>query len=194
MQTHFIKAFPTLFMLCKDVLSVQDTFNLKKILFDIEKDKDLTPPSNWKCEARTSYNHKNSELDDYISNKFEKQITDYLDQEHSLLPDPCNLNIESWHNLYASGEFQEAHDHLAPLVVACGIYLLEQNPNSTSKLMFLDPNKELKNASGIRDIVEIPNIDANDLILFPPYMRHLVSKENASVDRISVSFNITIKN
>ena len=192
MNQQFIKAFPTTLSYIQSSLTDDKIFELREVVDLTEKENPLVNPSVWDCDAMSSYPYNNRHLDKFISEEFIDYITGYLDHEHGLLP-PANLSIISWHNKYSQNQFQESHDHIGPMVIACGVYVLEQDQDSSCRIQFLDPNKEDKNACGINDIKETPELSPNDLVLFPPYLKHKVLRQDTNKFRTTVSFNVAIK-
>ena len=192
MNQQFIKAFPTTLYYIQNVLDQVQITDLRDAVEKTEQDNSPVNPDVWECDALSTYPFVNQHLDKFIGENFLKHITDYLDHEHGLLPQ-CNLNIVSWHNKYTNTQFQESHDHIGPGIVACGVYVLDQEEKSTCRIQFLDPNKGVKNAAGISDIKETPDFASNDLILFPPYLQHRVLHETEDAHRTTVSFNVSFK-
>jgi len=191
-MTQFIKAFPTTLSYVQDALTSEKILKLKEVIDQTEDENAPVNPDVWDCDALSTYPFNNKHLDKFIATEFIKYITDYLDHEHNLLP-PINLAVVSWHNKYTKTQYQEAHNHIGPMVIGCGVYVLEQEENTSCRIQFLDPNKDNKNACGIADIKETPEFKPNDLILFPPYLQHKVLKQDQDSQRTTVSFNISIK-
>lgn len=192
MNQQFIKAFPTTLSYIQESLTDDKIIELREVVELTEKENPLVNPSVWDCDATSSYPYVNKHLDTFIAKEFIDYITGYLDHEHGLLP-AANLSIISWHNKYSQNQFQEAHDHIAPMVIACGVYILDQDADSTCRIQFLDPNKKEKNACGITDIKETPQFNPNDLVLFPPYLQHKVLQQTTDNYRTTVSFNVAVK-
>jgi hypothetical protein len=192
MNQQFIKAFPTTLYFIQGALSQDQITELRETITLTEEENTPVNPDVWECDALSTYPFNNKHLDKFVGEQFRKYITDYLDHEHNLLP-RCNLNIISWHNKYHNKQFQESHNHIGPGIIACGVYILDQENDSTSRIQFLDPNKNVKNAAGISDIKETPTFEGNDLILFPPYLEHRVLHETKDAQRTTVSFNVSFK-
>lgn len=190
---RFIKIFPSTFLYIENALTEDKQSELYRILKQTEQECPLVKPKQWTCDVLTTFDYQNIHLNNFIKNEFTDYITAYLREEHGI-ESSSDTTMQAWINKYSQNQYQEIHRHLAPSVILCGIYILQQEQNSTSPLQFFDPNKTFKESCGIRTIVEKPNFKNNNLILFPPYIEHYVEKVKTNTDRITISFNLRLAN
>jgi len=174
------------------VMEVKDCLNNKQIgqLKNIVKDIELQiEPHGWNCNVETSFKDKNQHLDSWLSNNLSNHILNYI-TEIVKLDKNKSLNIDAWINKYGQGMYQEQHNHSNIDVLLCGILYLQVPKDNTAYTHFFDPIETLKRQLG--EPVQSVQIDSeeNTLILFPPYLQHLVTKQKSQQHRITVSFNV----
>ena len=128
--------------------------------------------------------HINTYLEKLISP--EKEIDLYITQ--------------SWINVNKPGESHHLHNH--PNSIISGVYYVATGEPEEDRIHFHDPTTHMKERMEF-DIKEynfwnsttwfIP-VEKNNLILFPSWLPHSVEKnENATIDRISISFNTFVR-
>jgi len=105
---------------------------------------------------------------------------------------------QSWLNVTKPGEFHHEHSH--PNSIISGVFYISTEEDD--KITFTDPNRKIKEKilfeqkefnlwNSITWFFPVKN---NELVLFPSWLDHKVDiNENATTDRISISFNIFVK-
>jgi len=104
---------------------------------------------------------------------------------------------QSWLNITKPGEFH--HDHSHPNSIISGVFYISTEEDD--KITFNDSDKvkkliafEPKEYNIWNSSVWTFSVNTNELILFPSWLEHMVQpNEKATVDRISLSFNIFAK-
>ena len=105
---------------------------------------------------------------------------------------------QSWLNVNKPGEFHQEHSHANSII--SGVFYISAEEDD--KITFIDPNFNIKHVLRIEPkqfniwnshICSIPSIP-NELLLFPSWISHSVlQNENATKDRISLSFNTFVR-
>ena len=107
---------------------------------------------------------------------------------------PIKIN-ECWLNIYTAGNSQEPHNHANS--VFSGIYFVK-TPKGCSPLILFSPNAN--------NMIEPPKTETNELnrlsvryepkagqmLIFRSHLIHAVKSSQADVERVSISFNITM--
>jgi len=120
-------------------------------------------------------------------------LQEYIDSvcqpKHPLTP----VLTQSWINIATKGEFHPQHHH--PNSFLSGIMYFSTNQDS---ITFLQPERKLfsippavSNNHNSEECLFKP--DANELIVFPSYLFHLVDVKQSEGERISLAFNSVIK-
>jgi uncharacterized protein (TIGR02466 family) len=106
----------------------------------------------------------------------------------------------SWFSINRKGTYHEAHHHCPN--IWSGVYYLEAD-NFDATISFI--NKNLvdtswpfsANKSIITEYIgseKVCKVSSGMMILFPSYLWHKVSQQNLEKDRITIAFNLDIKN
>lgn len=116
---------------------------------------------------------------------------------------PLKVSIEGWANLLRAGDYNTIHNH--PNASWSGVYYLADNTHAAEaqaarpfagKLEFVDPRPGASltytDSSKLygRSMVE-PR--AGRMVLFPSWLQHFVHPSPAGGDRLSIAFNITLR-
>ena len=169
-----------------------------------------TPPPEYAVEWALDYEKRNpisakisniggyqSETsDNFLEIPFFETIRDGLQD----LPEFIFLNW--WLNINRKGDYNNAHHH--PRCHLGGVFWIKTPPNSgniefTSSYEFvgfeelekLYPDEFVEKYNSYR-IYYFPPV-AGDILIFPSHLQHEVKENKSDEDRISVSFNISIK-
>lgn len=181
-----------------------------------------TQPIGWSCEVETSFAVKSevkpsplvSNWQDYDPLNVNQVLQFYIFETAKQLNWPVNnYVINTWYNCYGKDHYQENHDHIPHML--SGIYFLSydneihgslrfQNPFS-EKLRYAMPQK-MWNMMGNKSIYleeEQPIVSSGDLILFPSWLKHRVTRISQDLNpkafemddsvypkRITISFNV----
>jgi len=105
---------------------------------------------------------------------------------------------QSWLNITKPAEYHHEHSHQNSII--SGVFYVSTEEDD--KIRFTDPNVKIKELIKIEQKEwnlwnspnwYIPSI-TNELLLFPSWLNHAVeSNEQATTDRISISFNTFVK-
>ena len=170
------------------------------------KKKNLKVPDGWLTDSLfTTFdiNEINSFIfhDDSIFFKY------YHDYVKKFFDKPVEFEFDDiWLNVYSKGEFQEQHTHSSFDVFSrrshfsC-IHYLKFDSEVHEPVIFVDPIEEKRYNTIEMDSNYYgngrwsPYVREGDLLMFPPYLSHYVSKSDPTPNnpRISISFNIWIK-
>jgi len=110
--------------------------------------------------------------------------------------------MQMWININKPGDFNNKHNH--PGSDLSGVFWIKSLQKSGS-LAFYSPNfmTQIHQINSIKDEISkklftTPTFDIEPLegviVLFPSDLSHAVQKNNSDEDRISVSFNIDLRN
>ena len=171
---------------------------LEKYIYDLyKKDKQGVIRSN-----QGGWHSKNFKINeqDSIQNKFALELQKYIlnvFKNYGWKTEKVDIRIKQmWAIINKKGDFNVIHTHpncylsAAYYVKAskdCGRFQVE-NPNSAKRHFY----PEIVNKTEFNVPVTGINIDEGDLLLFPAYLPHKVSKNNSEEDRIVISFNVDV--
>lgn len=100
---------------------------------------------------------------------------------------------EMWYNAYANAQFQQMHKHSNQSnMMFSGVYYMKFNKEEHSATRFYNPQFEV-NFETLREnsfFVTTPEINENDVIIFPSDVGHDVTAQNSQDLRITVAFNV----
>ena len=152
-------------------------------------------PTGWSCNLRTEFHSSDENRYGHLY----KDVMDRLTSDLDLLEDRCYID-ESWLNFYQGKDHgQEEHDHLPGFF--SGIHYVKFNPDVHSTTTFMNPLHQLymfmnsgrrMGENGARYVSgsHSPNVSEGDVIIFPSFLRHLVSPTDSDELRITLAFNI----
>jgi len=136
------------------------------------------------------------ELKEFIEEHIKKYVEDVIHPREEL-----DFYItQSWLTLNKPGESLHSHCHANSII--SGVFYVSVPKNDHSGITFVDPNFK------IREVIKFEQkgftpwnstswffpVNNNELILFPSWLHHRVDpNENATIDRISIAFNVFVK-
>ena len=145
--------------------------------------------------------------DQYIFNSRLKEIKQFCDIqilgyiEEVIYPKKEDIQMyitQSWLNINKPGGFHHVHNH-SNSILSGVFYISTQEGDS---ICFIDPNADIKNTivfeykdwNEWNSITTYFPVSAGELVIFPSWLRHSVPpNENATKDRISLSFNTFVR-
>ena len=107
------------------------------------------------------------------------------------------FNVELWHNVYLSGEYQERHHHI-PCHFSF-IHFLAFEKGEHRPPIFYDPARSIKAHCCIKglptefwDDKAVIDVSEGDALVFPSYLEHHVPPGTYAKPRVTVSMNVTL--
>jgi uncharacterized protein (TIGR02466 family) len=100
---------------------------------------------------------------------------------------------EMWYNAYANAQFQQPHKHSNKTnMMFSGVYYIKFNKAEHSATRFYNPYFDInfKKVSNNPFFVTAPDINENDVLIFPSDVGHDVLEQNSKDLRITVAFNV----
>lgn len=181
-------------------LNSEDIKNIAEKKFETFSEYPINgTPNGWSCNVRTEF-HSSSE------NRYAhlyKEVMDEFTLDLALLEDRCYID-ESWLNFYQGNDHgQEEHDHLPGFF--SGIHYVKFNPKVHGSTKFMNPLHQLymfmnddrkmdddnpNPCAGYGSGWFSPNVCEGDIIIFPSFLRHMVTPTNSNELRITLAFNI----
>lgn len=170
-------------------IKLQNKEEIIKIIKNKYSKNPYLMPKYWNCNIHSSFTKKGG---DYFLN----DISHVIMKKFNLIKENFDINYGNylikniWYNVYDKNQYQEIHDHGDSFY--SGVYYLKISKCHNGTI-FCNPNhlinfsKVEKNEKFVKSI----DIEEEDLIFFPSYLRHgvLPSKECEDL-RITISFNI----
>ena len=165
----------------------------------ITDDKFFTVNENWSSKTQTTLNNSyNNELpwSDLVS-EIHKHLNEYI----KIFQPKVNYTIETtgWMNRYFKGDYQEQHNHVNENNIFSCAYMLDV-PENSGNFVFVNTALDFYSYTGFDNMFNvspvrsfIPPLNEGDLIIFPSYVEHFVSKNLSDKTRATVSMNFTIK-
>ena len=197
----FFPLFPTPvgYYIDLDYLDLKDDF-LKMCYDEKNFNTDGRIVSNrggWQSGLEWFFDDKNKKFNTYIHKMVEKLFYESFDHSGELTFEISN----SWININPPGAYNLSHTH--PGCDYTGIfyvkltedsYILLDNPNNhchgTTYAMYPE---EFKLAFNLNAEIELHPSEGG-MIIFPSSLRHSVEENETDEDRVSIAFNINIKN
>jgi len=148
----------------------------------------------WFCTTKSTIS---TPIEKNINNEILKEKIKFHVEEYCKFWDwenPPLVKLEScWVNIAKKGDYQEEHSHSDSLI--SGVIYINVNEysgefqfiNSLSAESILLKNP--KNFNYGYPVTPLPSL----ILLFPGWMNHRVLPNNSDIDRISISFNISVK-
>lgn len=178
---NVLPAFPTP-IFCKDC-----DLDLKKIKTEVDIYSNENTIENRSGVGSKQY--QNFYCDDLI-----KEIKKSLPTN-----DPSHITIdEMWININPKGSRNSRHHHNPFSGKALSGVFYVQVADNSGDIVFYDPRGIIKDAPDMKyfngantDLRFSPYI--NSLIIFPAWLDHSVDENMSEIDRISISFNITLE-
>lgn len=183
------KIFPETFYQASNI--IDDKYRIELVEFAHAIEKEMTDVSHiWDCTIKTSYLSHNLCLSDKckkLIETFSLHVNKYL-QELGILTQYIFTN--GWINISEKHNYQEQHGHSGSMLSL--IYYLDI-PNNSGNTVFKKiyetqrvQSTELNSLNAITHKVEAKT---NDLVIFPSYMPHFVTKNKSHDKRLTMSFN-----
>lgn len=194
-MTNTVELFPEI--IYETVLDNADEINaeFEKILFN---DDLFTLNKKWNCIVETSKsNDHRFPWNVFLETTVQQHLIPFI-ETHLQPKSPINILLRGvWCNRYKKNFYQELHNHVAPghhfscnYIVKtdtdCGDFLIKNEKYDTSTSLgisgFLDYEKEFYRA----------NNAPGNLIIFPSYLKHLVTANQTENLRATISANFEI--
>ena len=176
-----------------------------------KRDSDLIPREEKEIEkiiqeGMQKNTGNSSSINSYIFNENLKELKQFCEQQIRIyVKDIINPKkgldfyiTQSWLNVTKPGEFHHEHCHSNSLI--SGVFYISNIEND--KITLMDPNSKIKEQIHVSPKTFTPfnstcwffPVHQSELILFPSWLSHKVERnENATTDRISISFNTFVK-
>lgn len=110
-----------------------------------------------------------------------------------------------WYNITEKGGSQDAHCHITgpQSVTFCAIHYVEFDPSEHSSAFFTNPQEQIirsthpsedpnKIPEHFKQLFKAPKIQQGEIVFFPPWLKHTVTKQTSSKRRISIAMNLSI--
>lgn len=145
--------------------------------------------SEYKSNQGGYQGHYFSDLD------LENQIIHNIPQKES-----CPINnpsIHMWVNVNGKGDWNDIHNHSDDGVLMSGVFYVKC-PEDSGCIRFYDPrcglNKTYKKyyEEGQGEYIKTKPQE-NLMLLFPPWLNHMVEPNQSESERVSIAFNIIIQ-
>ncbi len=148
----------------------------------------------WNCDTTTTFFDENDIIPPDELGQF---LAPYL---YQYFPPEVNINIvNSWVNVYDSGNWQEPHHHIQfpELINFSGVIFINYDPEKDAKFYFENMNLD-HTISGYthimkQDPIMYPPIRQGDMIVFPSFIRHGVHLQKHDTRRTTLSFNLDVR-
>ena len=165
--------------------------------FNIENN--LNAPIDWECNVKTTYSH------DDIVYGWENPFTDCIKYNISEYFETLKVAKtrdgfyfkRPWLNIYEKEMFQERHNHITEMgfvnVLSYAYCLKNEDSESGSKFKFHNPNRFVSSlfSEVITQNVEV-RLNEGEIIIFPSFLEHSVTKHESDFMRITIAGNIGI--
>lgn len=198
--------FPTPFFVLDNFLSEDAIKDLHdQILEDVSKNKGYVN-SQWDCLVNTSAQRDDSVV--YPIHSFKESYEEFSSQLH--LSEHNYELVNPWYNFYTKGQNQEPHTHLGtPNSMFSAVYFLKGTDNT--RIVFSNPSQNWLNYHSYDTYNPVAEIHKyipehsyimnkyihesrdNQIIFFPSYLSHYVPAHRFDMPRITISFNVELK-
>ena len=155
-------------------------------------------PPEWSkfcnVKASTTYRESDGVLKDFLDvvKPSFQQFIDEMNWKGEVEIKPDGL----WVNKYGRNDHQEFHNHA---MSSCNISMVYFHKITRPTFRFFDPDWMPNRASGLADVMELPNFEVitpeckqGDIIIFPSQYGHMVSPNESDDLRITVSGNFKV--
>lgn len=176
-----------------------------KFIQDAEKRYNQSPnlkPTSWQENVHTSINYdqcktveeysKKSNIPDDLVAVLSNWVQTFVKQKNIDTIGRYYIS-EIWYNAYKNRQFQHMHKHSNSYNnVFSGVYYIKFNNNKHTPTRFYHPGFEIDFEKVITNpyFVYTPDVNENDLIIFPSDIGHDVPIQDTNELRITVSFNV----
>ena len=190
-KAHGIFATPVYMAKRESAPSVEEEHDIDEIL----KERLNINVGNFNSSDQYVLNSRLKEIKQFC----DKQILGYI--EEIIYPQKEDIQMyitQSWLNLTKPGGFHHVHNH-SNSILSGVFYISTQEGDS---ICFIDPNADIKNTivfeykdwNQWNSVTTYFPVSEGELVIFPSWLRHSVPpNENATKDRISLSFNTFVR-
>jgi len=153
--------------------------------------KDIDQGITTKCDLvhydASSFNH----LKDLILSSVGEAVADFENMSPPASPSELPFEMcSAWITIMPPGENYLMHTH--PNAILTGTYYIS-TPANSGDIAFIDTQEiALDPVSGTAKIIRIPPKEGN-LVFFPAYLMHEVQTNNSNEGRISITFDLKLK-
>ena len=144
----------------------------------------------WESKTTTSFSNKNKILkgEEYLINKLFEYTTKLTDKKHNI------KLIEIWRNEYDKGDYQETHIHPFSHFSFSIFYKIPKNSGQfklyNPSVDFVYKYEKIENPYFFQMIW--PNQKENTIMIWPSYLKHMVTAGTNKTKRITYSGNFDI--
>jgi uncharacterized protein (TIGR02466 family) len=171
----------------------------KTFLSFVEDDQYFQEAKNWDSKTETTFMHPLNQTLPWrdLVNDVSTHLFEYMKifDPHS----KYRIGTDAWLNRYKFGGYQEQHNHVGEKNFFSCAYMLDV-PDDSGKFVFVDTNLDFYASVGFYKVFNIvpsrafiPPLKEGDLIIFPSYMDHYVTKNNTDRVRSTISMNFTLE-
>ena len=198
---NILPVFPSLII--REKIEDYDKYKDELILYAYEQEK--KDPDGLKNSKNLGWQsqHKYANSQNPVSSIVINLIKSILNNKNIFnIKDLSKARMQMWININKPGQLNNRHDH--PGSDLSGVFWVKSLQKS-GNLTFHSPNvmTQFAQINSIKDeigkkLFTTPTIEIEPLegviVLFPSDLSHAVQKNNSDEDRISVSFNIDLRN
>ena len=140
-----------------------------------------------------------------FSEFYKADINSFLDKAGFSRLHNWETKLNFWYNLSSKDSYQEVHDHLGgpvPISYSAIHYVIFDKTEHRSTVFYnplesiiksLQPTtKEQFRPTDYQSLQKFLDVEEGDLIIFPSYVPHSVSKQESEVPRLTVAINISV--
>ena len=172
----------------------------KQLLEWIGEDEYFSKVPSWKCNVESTFaKDNNTELpwDMFIENSIDC-FKEYL--SHFPISRDFSMEVYAWLNRYKKGHNQELHNHSGGQAVLSCAYMTEL-PKDSGDIVFYKSGSDYFKYTALNDICNnnlqysnrfTPILNEGDIVIFPSFLDHYVTVNNAESRRSTVSANLYI--
>ena len=198
---NILPVFPSLII--REKIKDYDKYKEQLILYSYEQQKKDPLGVNKSNNGGWHSQSKYASFPNPISSTVINLIKSILNNKNFFnIKDLKKAKMQMWININKPGDFNNKHNH--PGSDLSGVFWIKSLQKS-GNLAFYSPNfmTQIHQINSIKDEISkklftTPTIDIEPLegviVLFPSDLNHAVQKNNSDEDRISVSFNIDLRN
>jgi uncharacterized protein (TIGR02466 family) len=163
-------------------------------------------PEGWIVDVNSSFpdiSDSDQIIPPFFRDKLKKEILSEISNLFGELNMPNNINYECfWYNIYHENQGQERHCHLSHIDYLfpywSGIYYNKNatpttfhRPDCGYKTQVFKGHEKSRIKEAYYSYQKVDVVDG-DILLFPPYLDHEVTKKKDNNTRITFSFNIKL--
>jgi hypothetical protein len=148
----------------------------------------------WNCSVDTTYFDEKDVVD---PRELQQVLAPYL---YQYFPHDVDAKIvNSWLNVYNSGQHQEPHHHIQfpEFINFSGVIFLKYDASEDARFYFENMNLDHTISGYTYIFKQSPILDLDvkqgDMIVFPSFVRHGVHLQQNNTNRMTLSFNLDVK-